>query len=209
MIARTPAASLQKLILSTKLGLVSVPGHGLDPSAAETPSEAPAFVRQEARELLQALGRDLGMTLLTAKEEVFLEDGPEAEGRIAFPDEAIRKTVEGLDAVWLNGNDIVAAFVLEDGTGSFAGLRRLADLLALNPKLKSALYAVTMPGLRAGLLAELHRPLYRLLKKPLPEAVRLLDWPRLQTEVTQLGERVRYLKPEFLEGISDLAEIAA
>lgn len=207
MIARTPYTSLQKLILSSKLGLVSVPG--LDPSASDAVSAEPGFDRTEARELLQALGRDLGMTLLTAKEEVFLEEGQEAEGRIAFPDDAIRKTVEALDVVWMQGNEIVAAFVLETGAGSRAGIRRLSDLLALHPKLKSALYAVTLPALKAGLLAEIHRPVYRLLKKPLPEVVRLLDWPRLQSEVAQLGERVRYLKPEFLEGISDLPEIPA
>ncbi|MEK7392308.1 MAG: hypothetical protein AAB214_07055 [Fibrobacterota bacterium] len=30
-------------------------------------------------------------------------------------------------------------------------------------------------------------------------------WSRLESEVVQLGERVRYLKPEFLEGISEPA----
>lgn len=207
MIARTPNRSLQNLILSSKLGLVSVPETDL--VAADPISGEPGFDRAEARELLQALGRDLGMTLLTAREEAFLEEGSASDTRAAFPDEAIRKTVEGLDVVWMNGNEIVAAFVLEAGVGSWEGLRRMADLIALNPKLKSALYAVSLPSLKAGLLAEIHRPVYRLLKKPLPEVVRILDWPRLQSEVTQLGERVRYLKPEFLDGISDLPEIPA
>jgi hypothetical protein len=37
----------------------------------------------------------------------------------------------------------------------------------------------------------------------LAECLRLLDWDRLRVEVEQLGDRVRYLKPEFVEGISE------
>jgi hypothetical protein len=207
MIARTPYTSLQKLTLSTKLGLVSVPD--AKSIVAEAGVGVAGFDRKEARELLEALGRDLGMTLLTAKAETFLEEGSVADTTVIFSDEAIRKTVEGLDVVWMQGNEIIAAFVIEGIAGSWEGLRRLADLIALNPKLKSAFYAITLHPLKAGLLSEMHRPMYRLLKKPLAEAVRVIDWSRLQSEVTQLGERVRYLKPEFLEGISDVPEVPA
>jgi hypothetical protein len=121
-------------------------------------------------------------------------------------EEAVRLALAGLDVVWMDSDGPAAAFVLEPGGGHWEGLRRLADLLALHPKLKAPLYAVTVPGLRTGLEEEVHRPAYRLLKKPLAEVLRLLDWARLRTEVDQLGERVRYLKPEFLEGIADRVE---
>jgi hypothetical protein len=206
MIAQAPIATLQKLTLSSKLGLVSVPEVDLSPVLER---REPAFDRSEAVELLKTLGQDLGMTLLVPKGEAFLAEGASesAESDFFFADEAIRKTVDALDVVWAQGNEIVACFVLETGTGSWDGVRRVADLLALNPKIKSAFYALTLPALKAGLLGEIHRPAYSFLKKPFYQVLHILDWQRLQTEVMQLGERARYLKPEFLEGISDLPEV--
>jgi hypothetical protein len=204
MIARVQNPFPQNLILSSKLGLVSVP------AAVESPAESarttPGFDKDEARVLLQALGRNLGMTLLEPKEDVFPEEGAAQESAAAFPDDAVRKTLEALDAVWLKGNEVVAVFAVETGVGAWEGVRRLADLLALHPKSKAALYVVSQPAFKAGMLTEISRPVYRLLKKPLAESVRLLDWTRLESEVGELGERVRYLKPEFLEGISEVAE---
>lgn len=208
MIARAPKPSLPKLLLSSRLGLVSVPG-----ASAPAGEGEPLFDRAQARDLIQDLGRSLGLTCLTGDGAAFPAEGAEgAEGEAvpaapALPfDEAVLRTLEGLDVVWVDGEDVAAVFVIEERAGGWEGLRALADLLALHPKLKAPLYAVTLPSLEARLLAEVQRPAYRLLKKPLAEVLRLLDWDRLRTEVEQLGERVRYLKPEFLEGISDRIE---
>jgi hypothetical protein len=201
MIAHAPKPSLPKLLLSSRLGLVSVPGA----SAPEGENE-PLFDRTQARDLIRGLGRSLGLSSLPVAGETF----PEGEAAPSIPalphDEAVLRTLECLDVVWVDGEDVVAVFVIEERAGGWEGLRALADLLALHPKLKAPLYAVTLPSLEARLLAEVQRPAYRLLKKPLAEVLRLLDWDRLRTEVEQLGERVRYLKPEFLEGISDRIE---
>ena len=195
MIARAPQPS-PKLVLSARLGLISVPETDRETVAVEA-----GFDRSLARSILQALGRSLGMEILPAGQEAF----PDQDPGVSAPalDEAVRRTLEKLDVVWMDGEDVVAGFVVEAKIGGWEGIRRLADLLALHPKLKAPLYAVTMPSLEAGILAEVRRPAYRLLKKPLSESLRFLDWERLQTEVEQLGERVRYLKPEFLDGISD------
>ena len=201
MIARVPQP-LQSLILSSRLGLVAVPDRGGKPGAMEE-----LFDRKEARERLTALGRALGLDVLAAREGTFPEpegaETPRLSRGPADSDEAVARTLEGLDLVWMAGEEIVAAFVIETGTPGWEGLRRLSDLLALHPKLKAPLYAVTLPDLEPALLAEVHRPLHRLPKKPLAEVLRLLDWDRLRTELDGLGERVRYLKPEFLEGISE------
>src|SRR5688572_24571249 len=198
MIARAPQP-LRSLILSTRLGLVAVPESGEKPTASRE-----TFDRVEARERLATLGRALGLTPLAPRAGTFPEsETGEAPKALADLDEAVMRTLEGLDLVWLTEGEIVAAFVIETGTPGWEGLRRLSDLLALHPKLKAPLYAVTLPELEAGLLAEVHRPLHRLPKKPLAEVLRLLDWDRLRTELDGLGERVRYLKPEFLEGISE------
>lgn len=201
MIARAPQP-LRSLILSQRLGLVAVPDRAGKPGAVPE-----LFDRKEARERLAALGRALGLAAMAAPEAAFpdsedAETPPPSRG-LADLDEAVVRTLEGLDLVWLAGEEIVAAFVIETGTPGWEGLRRLSDLLALHPKLKAPLYAVTLPDLESALLAEVHRPLHRLPKKPLSEVLRLLDWDRLRTELEGLGERVRYLKPEFLEGISE------
>jgi hypothetical protein len=202
MIARVPQP--QPLVLSAKLGLVSVPGSDL-----LTLSPEEALDRHAVRELLQTLGANLGMTLLARKDDGFpdadtgeSDSGPDSSAP-AFSDPAVRRSFEGLDAVWLRDGEVVACFVSESGSAGWESVRRLADLVALHPKIKAPLYAVTLPALKAGLVAELHRPALLLPKKPLAESLRLLEWDRLKTEVDQLGERVRYLKPEFLEGISE------
>jgi hypothetical protein len=200
MIARVPQP--QPLILSAKLGLVSVPDSDLLSLSGEE-----ALDRHAVRDLLQTLGASLGMTLLARKDEGFPEasgsDGSEEAAAPAFADPAVRRSLQGLDAVWLRDGEVIACFVSESGSAGWESVRRLADLVALNPKLKAPLYAVTLPALKSGLVAELHRPALLLPKKPLAESLRLLEWDRLKTEVDQLGERVRYLKPEFLEGISE------
>ncbi len=203
MIARMPGTASPALLLSSKLGLVSVPD--LDVGSISREEE---LDRNRIRDWLQALGQNLGLSLLTRSAETFADDqsvegGEDGNPAPELPDAAVRKSLEGLDAVWLRDSEPVACFVVESGFAGWEGVRRLADLVALYPKLKAPLYAVTLPSLKTGLLAEVHRPALRVPKKPLAECLRLLDWERLRVEVGQLGERVRYLKPEFVEGISE------
>jgi hypothetical protein len=206
MIARIPDSA--SFLLSARLGLVSIPGAGPAATGATSGAEASAgdiFDREETRGLLLALGRDLGLSAPVPGPSSDADAAPasaDSDGTGADLDEAIRKSLEGLDAVWLDGGEVVAAFVIEARPG-WEGLRRLADLLAIYPKLKVPLYAVSAPSLRAGLLAEIHRPVYRLLKRPLAEQLRFLDRERLRAELDQMGERVRYLKPAFLEGVAE------
>lgn len=197
MLESFPESSSLVRSFASKLGQVTVPV-----SSAVGVSE-PAFDREAACALLANLGADLGLGTVVGGTPI----SPAPEGEL-FPvtlDEATRKTLIALDMVWTNGTDVVAAFAVHDQDGNWNGVRRLADLLALHPKLKASLYVVSVAALREGLLSEIHRPVHRLLKKPLSESVRILDWTRLESEVIQLGERVRYLKPEFLEGISEPA----
>ncbi len=180
---------------ASKLGPVTVPVDTREPVGPAV------FDASAAKALLAALGSDLGMTSVTGDPATM--ESSESDAFPASLDEATRRTLGAMDAVWISGTDIVAAFALQDRDGNGSGVRRLADLLALHPKLKASLYVVTVSELREGVLSEIHRPVHRLLKKPLSESVRILDWSRLESEVVQLGERVRYLKAEFLEGISE------
>lgn len=216
MIARVPQANALPLVLSAKLGLVAVPDTDLLTLSAEPGPHADgesALDRNTVRELIRALGANLGMTLLARKDQGFPDPADADESSAApdaatlsstlFTDPAVRRSLESLDAVWMREGEPVACFAVESGLAGWESVRRLADLVALHPKLKAPLYAITLPALKAGLTAELHRPALLMPKKPLVETLRLLEWDKLRSEVDQLGERARYLKPEFLEGISE------
>lgn len=213
MIARVPQANALPLVLSAKLGLVAVPDRDLLSlsAGAGSPADGEALDRNAVRELVRTLGANLGMTLLARAGQGFPDaadgDGdsadPEAGTSPLFADPAVRRSLESLDAVWMREGEPVACFAVESGLSGWESVRRLADLVALHPKLKVPLYAVTLPALKAGLAAELRRPALLAPKKPLVEILRLLEWDKLRNEVDELGERVRYLKPEFLEGISE------
>ena len=199
MVVRSPSApSSPVFIHSSRLGLVSLPEPDLGSLSREEELD-----RDTVRECLHALGRNLGLTLLERVPEFPAAGSAAGDTDGAFPDAAVRRSLEGLDGVWLHEGAPVACFIVESGFGGWEGARRLADLVALHPKLKAPLYAVTLPSLFDSLRAEVHRPAYGLAKKPLAERLRLLDWEKLSAELAQLGDRVRYLKPEFLEGLSE------
>lgn len=196
MIARMHVAPV--FHLSARLGRVSLPDPDLGSLSREEELD-----HDKVLECLQGLGRNLGLTLLARTPAVFAENDAPAAEDAAFPDAAVRSSFEGLDLVWMRDGEPVACFVIESGFGGWQGVLRLADLVALHPKLKAPLYAVTLPSLKAALTAEAHRPAFALAKKPLAERLRLIEVERLISEVEQMGERVRYLKPEFVEGISE------
>ena len=56
--------------------------------------------------------------------------------------EATNRTIELIDALWLKGNSIVAAFEVECTTAVYSGLLRMSDLLALQPNLEINLFLV-------------------------------------------------------------------
>ncbi|HQF56494.1 MAG TPA: hypothetical protein PK208_15355 [Fibrobacteria bacterium] len=197
MLESLPESASAVRSFASKLGPVTVPADHLEPGAT------PAFDASAAKALLGTLGSDLGLTTIFGRSAQ--ADSADFDALPASLDEATRRTLGAVDVVWTNGTDVVAVFALQDQDGNRGGVRRLADLMALHPKLKASLYVVAVAALREGLVSEIHRPVHRLLKKPLSESVRILDWNRLESEVVQLGERVRYLKPEFLEGISETA----
>jgi hypothetical protein len=193
---------LPVLTRSTRFGLVSLPEPA--PAAKASLNEDILLERQEVLDLLSALGTNLGMSLLAPRSEN-VDTDRDMGTPFLFGDEALDLCLRQFDMVWMHGGEPTAVFSVETGVDLGHGPRGFADLVALAPKWKGALYLISQTNIQAELLAEMHRPIYRLLKKALPELVRLLTWSRLQAEVTQLGDRVRYLKPEFLEGISEVS----
>src|SRR4051812_14634518 len=104
MIARMTATASPALLLSSRLGLVSVPDLDLGSLSREEELD-----RNTVRECLQSLGQSMGLTSLARNSSfpespALAEDGGDASDP-EFPDAAVRKSLEGLDAVWLQDDE--------------------------------------------------------------------------------------------------------
>jgi len=122
-------------------------------------------------------------------------------------DEATNRTIELIDVLWLKGNAIVAAFEIESTTSIYSGLLRMADLIAMQPNLNIPLYLVAPDDRRQKVIDEVNRPTFRRLSPPLFEVCRFISFSDLRTRLKEAGPLVRYLKPEFLEELSESCEI--
>ncbi len=74
--------------------------------------------------------------------------------------EAVLRTIENIDVLWLNRNGIVRGFEVEHTTAVYSGILRLADLLALQPNFTAALHVVAPEERREKVLYELRRPAF-------------------------------------------------
>ncbi len=199
--------------LNTKtLGTVTVP----DEADAEQAGPAQATVNEvskhtEVQHMLLRLGRDMGFTVWAARND----RNREYQGRrfaeifklkgnlpLQF-DEATTRTIELIDVLWLKGNAIVAAFEVESTTTIYSGLLRMSDLLAMQPNLNIPLYLVAPDERRDKVLIEVNRPTFSRLSPPLSVVCRYISFSTLQTRLKEVGAYLRYLKPEFLEELSE------
>jgi hypothetical protein len=161
--------------------------------------------------LLLKLGSDMGLDVWVARND----RGREADGNrfkdlpnlkpelpLQF-DEATTRTIEHIDVLWLKGNAIVAAFEVESTTSIYSGLLRMSDLIAMQPNLNIPLYLVAPDERRDKVMTEVNRQTFSSLTPPLVEVCRYIPFSILRERLKELGSVTRYLKPEFLEEISE------
>ena len=122
-------------------------------------------------------------------------------------DEATNKTIEYIDVLWLNGNAIVAAFEVESTTSIYSGLLRMADLIAMQPNLNIPLYLVAPDDRRTKVFEEINRPTFSRLNPPLVKVCRFISFTNLNNRLKEISPYVRYLKPEFLDELSEICKI--
>ena len=122
-------------------------------------------------------------------------------------DEATNKTIEYIDVLWLKGNAIVAAFEVESTTSIYSGLLRMADLIAMQPNLNIPLYLVAPDDRRTKVFEEINRPTFSRLIPPLVKVCRFISFTNLNDRLKEISPYVRYLKPEFLDELSEVCEI--
>jgi predicted RNA-binding protein len=207
-LARRPKA------LKARMGSVTVP------ESEEVPTEEPEVTKEpsdhlEVQWLLLKLGSDMGFDVWVARNDRGRQlkgqrfaDLPKLKTELPLQfDEATNRTIELIDVLWLRGNAIVAAFEIESTTSIYSGLLRMSDLIAMQPNLNIPLYLVAPDERRQKVIDEVNRPTFRRLSPPLFEVCRFISFSDLRSRLKEAGPFIRYLKPEFLEELSDSCEI--
>jgi predicted RNA-binding protein len=203
-LARRPKA------LKARIGAVTVPeseGSPEVPTNAAEPSDHEAI-----QSLLLKLGNDMGFDVWVARNDrgrqLKLTELSRLRDELPLQfDEATNRTIELIDVLWLKGNAIVAAFEIESTTSIYSGLLRMADLIAMQPNLNIPLYLVAPDDRRQKVIAEVNRPTFKRLEPPLFEACRFISFGGLRSRLKEAGALIRYLRPEFLEELSESCEI--
>lgn len=198
-----------KTLTAKRIGPVTVP-------ESEAPGEEalPGRAHDRIQLVLLKLGSGMGLDVWVARNDkgraVSGQKLKELEGlRQKLPrqfDEATQKTIELIDVLWLRGSEIVAAFEIESTTSIYSGLLRMSDLLAMQPNSKIPLYLVAPADRREKVIAEVNRPTFSRLSPPLSRVCRFIPFSSLTDRLPEPNV-IRYLKPEFLEELSESCEI--
>ena len=203
-LARKPASFLAK-----DKKAVTIPD---DEKAEEsTPADVVPTDHTEVQALLLCLGSDMGFDVWVAKNDRSKKCGKTTLGEYprmkdALPlqfDDATNRTIELIDVLWLKGNTIVAAFEIESTTSIYSGLLRMSDLTAMQPNLNIPLYLVAPDDRRDKVMSEINRPTFSRLVPPLSETCRFIAFSDLKEKFAEVGAYLRFLKPEFLEELSE------
>jgi predicted RNA-binding protein len=201
--------------LKTKAGSVTVPGSEEEGLSETDVGDKKPREHTEIQWHLLKLGSDMGFDTWVARNDrgrawdgKKFADLPKLKAELPLQfDEATNKTIELIDVLWLKGNAIVAAFEVESTTSIYSGLLRMADLVVMQPNLNIPLYLVAPDDRRDKVITEVNRPTFSHLKPPLSEICRFISFSNLKEQIKAVSHILRFLKPEFLEEISESCEI--
>lgn len=205
--------------LRAKIGPVTVPEGAEEEEIAEPELASVAMseltAHTEMQYLLLKLGSDMRFDVWVARNDRNREvHGQKLSERFRLKeelplqfDEATTKTIEYIDVLWLKGNAIVAAFEVESTTSIYSGLLRMSDLIAMQPNLNIPLYLVAPDKRREKVFVEVNRPTFSRLSPPLVDVCRYISFSTLKSRLEEAAAFVRYLKPEFLEELSEVCEV--
>lgn len=181
-----------------------------EPQTPEMPT-----AHEEMQWLLLKLGNDMGLDIWVARNDRSREvnghrftDLPRLKDELPLQfDDVTNRTIELIDVLWLRGNAIVAAFEIESTTSIYSGLLRMSDLIAMQPNLNIPLYLVAPDERRSKVMVEVNRPTFSRLSPPMNQMCRLISFSVLRKSLAQVAPILRYLKPEFLEELSESCEV--
>jgi hypothetical protein len=201
-------------VVKTKGGVVTVP-EGEEEASAETKDSTEAKDHTKIQWLLLKLGNDMGLDVWVAKNDQNREfnghkftDLPHFKKEIPLTfDEASNRTIKHIDVVWLKGNAIKAAFEIESTTSIYSGLLRLADLIAMQPNIAIPLFIVAPDVRRDKVIAEVNRPVFSKLPKPMSDLCKYISFSSLQKKILEIASIVKHLSPGFLDDLAESCEV--
>ena len=196
------------------VGEVTIPEEEVQPAAEEVETEELKITHEEMQWLLIKLGSDMGLDIWVARNDRNRKfNGLEFQNvpnlRKTLPrqfDEATNRTIELIDVLWLQKDAILAAFEVEHSTSIYSGLLRMSDLISMQPNLKINLYIVAPDERREKVIGEINRPTFARLTPPLYKTCKFIPYSELKREIEQIGSRVRFLKPQFIDEIAESCE---
>ncbi len=85
----------------------------------------------------------------------------------------------------------------------------MSDLITMQPNLNIPLYLVAPDERRDKVLAEVNRPTFSRLSPPMSQICRYISFSALRTKIAEVASVMpfRYLKPQFLDEISESLEV--
>lgn len=199
--------------VKTKFGPVIIP-------EADVPESTPGIQKKQAHEhteiqwLLLKFGSDMGLDVWVAKNDKNkkwknqrFDELNRLRKKLPLQfDELTNRTIELIDILWLEGNSIVAAFEIESTTSVYSGLLRLSDLIAMQPNLNIPLFIVAPDDRRDKVISEVNRPTFSRLSPPMYEMCRYISFSSLRNNLKQVSSIVQYLKPDYLDELSESCE---
>ena len=204
-----------KAIKSKTLGPVTIP----EPEPPIATAQEVALETSDHTEiqwLLLKLGNDMGLDVWVAKNDKNknykgnkFNDLPRIKTKLpALFEEVAQRTIELIDVLWLKGNNIQAAFEVENTTSIYSGLLRMSDLIATIPNLKIPLYLVAPDERRGKVFTEINRPTFSKMSPPLNELCQYIPFDALRKEAVEASKYIKHLSPNFLEDIAESCVVA-
>ncbi|MFH1080482.1 MAG: hypothetical protein V1766_09525 [Pseudomonadota bacterium] len=201
----------EEVVIDTEIGTVTVPEEAA--TAGQTDKEVTEHTKIQW--MLLKLGNDMNLDVWVAKNDRNKEidgkkftDIPRLKNDIPLTfDEASNRTIKMIDVVWLNGNEIKAAFEIECTTSIYSGILRLGDLIAMQPNIKIPLYIVAPDDRRAKVIAEVNRPVFSKRSRPMSQICRFIAFSSLKKKIPEVQQYVTFLSPDFLETLSEPCDV--
>ena len=199
-------------LYKSKIGVVTIPEKEETESITEDDIRS---THEEIQWLLLNLGSNMKLDVWVARNDrnktyngKAFQDVPNLKKELPRQfDPVTNRIIELIDVLWFQGNSIIAAFEVEHTSSIYSGLLRMSDLLSTQPNIKINLFLVAHDDKREKVKNEINRPTFARLDPPLPKICRFIPYSKLKKEIEGLGPKIKYLRPEFLDEISESCEI--
>ena len=198
----------------SKMGVVTIPEETTDEEVETKEPLEGITTHEEIQWMLLKLGSDLGLDVWVARNDRNREyegkpfqDIPNLRSELPLQfDNATNRTIELIDVLWLRGDAILSAFEVEHTSAIYSGLLRMSDLVSMQPNIKLNLYLVAPDDRREKVMNEITRPTFARLNPPLPKICKYISYSQLKNEIEEIGDRIRYMKPEIIEKVAESCE---